>query len=141
MLTEPPGEALTRTSTFTLSSDRLGSIDLTTVYKQPWASSAKESLIDRKTMNEDTSDSSKSASANITSGPLHTKAIYEIVGHRMTYCVAAPGRPRPTEFLTKKGDGCTSVSLELEIVSGNPMRPLIPPPAMDFLSPPSATDE
>jgi len=65
----------------------------------------------------------------------------EIVGHRMTYCVAAPGRPRPTEFLTKKGDGCTLVSLELEIVSGNPMRPLIPPSAMGFLSPPPATDE
>src|SRR5438552_19169322 len=102
MLTEPPGEALIRTSTFTMS-DRPGWIDLTTVYKQPWASSAEESLIDRKTMNED--DSSKSASANVPSRPLHTKAIYEIVGQRMTYCVAAPGRPRPTELLTKTGDG------------------------------------
>jgi hypothetical protein len=141
MLTQPPGEALTRTSTFTLSSDRPGWIDLTTVYTQPWTSSTRESLIDGKSMNEGTSDSSKSASANITSRPVHTKAIYEIVGHRMTYCVAGTGRPRPTEFLTKKGDGCTLVSLELEIASGNPMRPFIPPYAMDFPSPPSATDE
>ena len=141
MLTEPPGEALIRTSTFRLPSDRPGWIDLTTVYKQAWASSAKMSLIDRKTMNEDTSDSSKSASANITSRPLHTKAIYEIVGHRMTYCVAAPGRPRPTEFVTKKKDGCTLVSLQFELDSRYPILPHTSPIALGYSIFPSAKEE
>lgn len=42
---------------------------------------------------------------------LHTKAIYKMEGDRLTYCVAAPGQPRPTEFTTRPGDGNTLVVL------------------------------
>jgi uncharacterized protein (TIGR03067 family) len=87
MLTEPPGEALARTSTYTMPSE--GWIDLTTVYEQP-----------------------TTEQVNLSDRPLQTTAIYEIDGDRLTYCVAPPGKPRPTEFVTKKGDGYTLVSLK-----------------------------
>ena len=133
MLMEPPGEALDRTSTFSLVSEQPGWIDLTTVYKQTWATPAEVYIwIDR--MNGDASKSSESASVNITGRNLHTKAIYKIEGHHMTYCVAAPGQPRPTEFMTKKGDGCTLVSLQVEVVSSNPIWPQILSSKMGFPS-------
>jgi uncharacterized protein (TIGR03067 family) len=44
--------------------------------------------------------------------PLHTEGIYSLRGGVLTYCVAAPGRPRPTEFATAKGDGQTLVVLK-----------------------------
>jgi uncharacterized protein (TIGR03067 family) len=43
---------------------------------------------------------------------LFTKAIYKLEGDRLTYCVAAPGQPRPTEFTTKPDDGNTLVVLQ-----------------------------
>ena len=43
---------------------------------------------------------------------LETKGIYSLGGDVLTYCVAAPGRPRPTEFATAKGDGHTLVVLK-----------------------------
>jgi uncharacterized protein (TIGR03067 family) len=80
MLTEPPGEASVRTSTYARPSDRPGWIDLTTVYEgKP--------------------------------DPLLTKAIYKIEEGRLTYCVAPRAKPRPTEFVTKNGDGYTLVEL------------------------------
>jgi hypothetical protein len=42
---------------------------------------------------------------------LYTKAIYELHKDNLTYCVAAPGRARPTSFATTPGDGCTLVTL------------------------------
>jgi hypothetical protein len=38
-------------------------------------------------------------------------AIYAIERDRLTYCVAPPGKPRPTGFVTKEGDGYTLVTL------------------------------
>jgi uncharacterized protein (TIGR03067 family) len=43
---------------------------------------------------------------------LYTKAIYELHRNNLTYCVAAPGRARPTAFATTTGDGCTLVTLQ-----------------------------
>ena len=43
---------------------------------------------------------------------LHTLAIWRLEGDVLTYCVAEPGRPRPTEFATSKGDGRTLVVLK-----------------------------
>jgi uncharacterized protein (TIGR03067 family) len=43
---------------------------------------------------------------------LYTKAIYELRGDVLTYCVAAPGRARPTTLTTTPGDGCTLVVLK-----------------------------
>jgi hypothetical protein len=56
---------------------------------------------------------------------LHTEGIYTLSGDALTYCVAAPDRPRPTEFTTVKGDGNTLVTLKR-------FRPV---PLDDFLSP------
>jgi len=42
---------------------------------------------------------------------LHTKAIYKLQGDTLTYCIAAPGLPRPSEFATTPGDGRTLVVL------------------------------
>jgi hypothetical protein len=108
MLTEPPCVALVRTSTYTLRPQRPGWIDLTTVYKQPLTSTGQPGLIDLTTANGE----SKSPSGQGPGRPLHTKAIYEIVEDRLTYCVAPPGQPRPTELGTKKGDRFTLVSLK-----------------------------
>src|SRR6516165_585480 len=43
---------------------------------------------------------------------LHTRGIYSLQGDVLTYCIAAPGRPRPAEFATAKGDGHTLVVLK-----------------------------
>jgi uncharacterized protein (TIGR03067 family) len=43
---------------------------------------------------------------------LDTKGIYALRGDALTYCIAAPGRPRPVEFATAKGDGHTLVVLQ-----------------------------
>ena len=43
---------------------------------------------------------------------LYTKGIYLLQGDVLRYCIAAPGRPRPTEFATTKGDGYTLVVLK-----------------------------
>jgi hypothetical protein len=42
---------------------------------------------------------------------LQTKAIYRLGGNTLTYCVGAPGTPRPTLFATSEGDGNTLVTL------------------------------
>ncbi len=42
---------------------------------------------------------------------LHTKAIYDLQGDTLTYCIAASGLPRPTELATSPGDGRTLVVL------------------------------
>jgi uncharacterized protein (TIGR03067 family) len=33
--------------------------------------------------------------------------IYKLEGDRLTICMAAPGKPRPSEFKAEKGNGCT----------------------------------
>jgi hypothetical protein len=129
MLTEPPGEALARISTYSLPSERPGWIDLTTVYEVV--------DLDRRAVQVDQLDEREgretplslsnvelrsakgtsnlwgmSASAMVPGHPLFTKAIYAIQGDQMTYCVAPPGNPRPSRFVTKKGDGYTLVSLK-----------------------------
>ncbi len=43
---------------------------------------------------------------------LRTKAIYSIADDVLTYCIAGPGLPRPTEFAAEKGDGRTLVVLK-----------------------------
>jgi uncharacterized protein (TIGR03067 family) len=43
---------------------------------------------------------------------LQTKAIYRLKGDVLTYCVGAPGQPRPTAFSTTEGDGQTLVTLK-----------------------------
>jgi len=44
--------------------------------------------------------------------PMHTQAIFELVGDELRYSVAPPGGARPTEFTTRRGDGFTSVVLK-----------------------------
>jgi hypothetical protein len=46
---------------------------------------------------------------------LHSRAIYQLHGHRLTYCVAAPDYPWPTEFTTRPHDGCTLVTLKRRV--------------------------
>jgi hypothetical protein len=60
-----------------------GQLDLTTVYKGPGSRSH-----------------------------LDTKAIYTLEQDILTYCIAPPGRPRPAELATTKGDGFTLVVLK-----------------------------
>jgi uncharacterized protein (TIGR03067 family) len=43
---------------------------------------------------------------------LHSSAIYDLRGDSLTYCIAAPGYPRPTGFETRKDDGRTLVTLK-----------------------------
>ena len=43
--------------------------------------------------------------------PVRTFAIYELDGDDLIYCIAEPGRPRPTDFTTTEGDGRTLVKL------------------------------
>jgi len=117
MLTEPPGVA--RTSTYTLCSERRGWIDLTTVYEQPLTSTEHSGLIDQTAAN---GDSSNSPTVQAPGRPLHTKAIYEVEGDRLIYCVAPPSQPRPTELATKKGDGYTLVSLRRQFLGTGPKR-------------------
>ena len=38
---------------------------------------------------------------------LDTRGIYSLQGDVLMYCIAAQGRPRPTKFVTRKGDGQT----------------------------------
>jgi hypothetical protein len=110
MLTEPPGEALVRTSSYTLPSGRPGWIDLTTLYQEPVDPplSASASSQPRRKVHDATPGWFGSAPSG---RPLHTMAIYAIERHRLTYCVAPPGKPRPTGFVTKEGDGYTLVTL------------------------------
>ena len=61
---------------------------------------ARPALIDLTTVSQD----------NPTG--LHTRGIYSRHGEVLRYCIAAPGRPRPTEFATTKGDGYTLVVLK-----------------------------
>lgn len=129
MLTEPPGEVLARLSTYSLSSERPGWIDLTTVYQLPWTSANEQSMWTELTSvlgdKPDPSSNVELTSVEGTSNywwvnpghPLLTKAIYAIEGDRMTYCVAPPGKPRPSGFVTKQGDGYTLVSLKRSSVS------------------------
>jgi uncharacterized protein (TIGR03067 family) len=96
MLIEPR-EALARSSTYTLPTDQPGWIDLTTVYEGESDRFREPALLEV---------------VQGVKGPLHTAAIFAIEGDRLTYCVAAPDQPRPTEFVTRKGDGYTLVSLK-----------------------------
>lgn len=129
MLTEPPGEALARTSTYRLPSEQAGWIDLTTVYELPWTSNTEQSKrndltsvkgempdpssnVEPRSPKETSNLWGNSTSAMVPGHPLHTKAIYAIEGDRMTYCVAPPGKPRPSGFVTRKGDGYTLASLK-----------------------------
>lgn len=43
---------------------------------------------------------------------LVTKAIYQLKGNVLIYCVGAPGQRRPTSFTTVAGDGNTLVVLK-----------------------------
>jgi len=134
MLTEPPGEASVRTSTYARPSDRPGWIDLTTVYERLWTSTIEQSMstdltsvkggtpdplsnVEPRSPKETSNLWGNSALAMVPGHPLHTKAIYAIEGDRMTYCVARPGKPRPSGFVTKKGDKYTLVSLKRGSVS------------------------
>ena len=45
---------------------------------------------------------------------LETKAIFRFEGSTLTYCVGAPGQPRPTGFETTPGDLNTLVILQRE---------------------------
>ena len=44
--------------------------------------------------------------------PISTQGIYARRGQLLEYCVAAPGRPRPTAFATQPGDEQTLVTLK-----------------------------
>ena len=129
MLTEPPGEALARISTYSLPSERPGWIDLTTVYevvdldrravqvdqldeREGRETPLSLSNVELRSAKATSNSWGMSASAMVPGHPLFTKAIYAIEGDRMTYCVAPPGKPRPSGFVTKKGDGYTLVSLK-----------------------------
>jgi uncharacterized protein (TIGR03067 family) len=47
--------------------------------------------------------------------------IYKLEKDRLTICMAAPGKPRPAEFLAEKGSGCTlrTFTREKTDVKGN----------------------
>ena len=47
---------------------------------------------------------------------MYTKAIYKLEKGRLTYCVGAPGQPRPTAFATSAADGNTLVVLKRKAV-------------------------
>jgi hypothetical protein len=42
---------------------------------------------------------------------IYTKAIYRLRGRVLIYCVGAPGKDRPTDFMTATGSGNTLVVL------------------------------
>jgi hypothetical protein len=44
--------------------------------------------------------------------PLRTQGVYTVRGDVLRYSVAAPGRPRPTDFTSARGDGRTVVVLK-----------------------------
>jgi uncharacterized protein (TIGR03067 family) len=46
------------------------------------------------------------------SPPLHTQGIYALEGDRLTYCVAPPGKARPTTLAPTTGEGHTLVLLK-----------------------------
>ena len=118
MLMAPSGEALPRISTYGLPSERPGWIGLTTVYELPWSSANEQSmwaelagvLGDRPDPSSNVQLTSvkgtsyswwvNSASETAHGHPLFTKAIYAIEGDLMTNCVAPPGKPRPSGFVT-----------------------------------------
>jgi hypothetical protein len=134
MLTEPPGEALARISTYSLPSERPGWIDLTTVYevvgldhravhvyqldeREGGETPLSLSNVELRSAKGTSNLWGYSALATVLDHPLFTKAIYAIEGDQMTYCVAPPGKSRPSGFVTKKGDGYTLVSLKRGSVS------------------------
>lgn len=43
---------------------------------------------------------------------VRTKAIFSVADDELHYNVAPPGRARPTEFVTQRGDGLTLVHLK-----------------------------
>jgi uncharacterized protein (TIGR03067 family) len=43
---------------------------------------------------------------------LLTRGIYSVQDDVLTYCISAPGRPRPADFTTTKRDGHTLVVLK-----------------------------
>jgi hypothetical protein len=43
---------------------------------------------------------------------LYTQGLYELRGDVLTYCIAAPGRPRPAALDSAKGDGHALVVLK-----------------------------
>jgi hypothetical protein len=43
---------------------------------------------------------------------LYTQGLYALRGDVLTYCIAAPGQPRPAELASAKGDGHTLVVLK-----------------------------
>jgi hypothetical protein len=49
---------------------------------------------------------------------IETKAIYKLDQGRLTYCVGAPGQPRPTAFDTSAADGNTLVVLKRKVADG-----------------------
>ena|SRR5947207_2439544 len=105
MLTEPR-EALLRTSTYKVAAGKPATIDLTTIHQ------GDNSPLVAKGMDCDDGDLFQTMvqqSDNIT---LHTKGIYSITGDVLTYCIAAPGLPRPTEATTGKWGGYTFVVLK-----------------------------
>jgi hypothetical protein len=44
--------------------------------------------------------------------PLRTEGIYSMAGGVLTYCIAPPGRARPSAFTTTAGDGHTLAVLQ-----------------------------
>jgi hypothetical protein len=75
------GKALGRTSTFVVIPGQPGQLDLTTLFEGK-------------------------------PEPVQTFAIYQILNDNwLTYCIAEPSRPRPTDFTTAPGDGRTLVTL------------------------------
>jgi len=54
---------------------------------------------------------------------LHTEGICSLQGDVLMYCIAAPGRARPTEFATTKEDGQTLVILQRSGETVHPEKP------------------
>jgi uncharacterized protein (TIGR03067 family) len=66
----------------------------------------------------DASTTPKSINYQVTAGPNTGKSqlgIYELEGDILRFCFAAPGNARPTDFITKPGDGRTSSVWNREI--------------------------
>jgi hypothetical protein len=130
MLSEPR-EAQPRTSTFKLIAGEKPGIDLITVYQgdptpslpvlaastaglmgAPFGQGIFFLVIPEPINGRFATPLYTKASYILAPTPLHTKAIYLLAGDTLTYCVAAPGQPRPTAFATSPGDGRTHVVLQ-----------------------------
>jgi uncharacterized protein (TIGR03067 family) len=88
-----------------------------TIKGNEYAVSRYRKVIGRGTFKLDATKSPKTLDAIPANAPAGGKpilGIYSIEGDRLKFCVAAPGKDRPTEFSAKEGSGHTLTEWERE---------------------------